>query len=203
MMFAGLLMLAVVSSAVTHNIPVDAEWVEGELDWEWLTYCSGTPAWLSWGGTYRGTWFDLEDFYPGVTNALISEVELWFYHNSSYPWDTSDAYAELWEGGSYGPSSELDQQIVTAQHLTPVYIYYDPPVEVPADFWVLVNTEMSAGGWPSILGDNSEEPVPHSFYSDDFIVWEPWFDGRNYFVAVLAEFDNLGAISWGELKSMF
>jgi len=201
-MILGLIALAVVSSAGTHDIPVEAEWVEREMDWEWLTYCNGTPGWLSWGGTYRGTWFNLEDFFPGVTTALVSEVELWFFHSSSYPWDTSDAFVELWEGCSYGPGSELDQQIVTAQHLTPVYIYYDPPIEVPGDFWVLVNIEMSAGGWPSILGDNSAEPVPHSFYSDDFIVWEPWY-GRNYFVAVLAEFDDLGAISWGELKSMF
>jgi hypothetical protein len=74
---------------------------------------------------------------------------------------------------------------------------------VPGDFWVLVNTEMSAGGWPSLLGDDSSQPVNHSFYSDDFIVWEPWFFGRNYFVAVLADVDAISCTSWGCLKTLF
>ena len=201
-MLIGLLVLVSVSSAGTHDFPVDAEPAERETDWEWLTYCNGTPGWMSFEGTYRGTWFDLEDFYPGVTDGLISEVELWFFHDDSYPWDTGDAYAELWNGNSSGPVNLLDRQIVTAVNMTPVYIYNDPPIEVQPNFWVLVNTEMSAGGWPSILSDNSEEPEPHSFFSDDFVVWEPWL-GRNYFIAVLAEYDALSAISWGELKSIF
>jgi hypothetical protein len=198
-----LLMLAVASSAETQDIPVDTQLVATEMDSEWFTYCSGSPGWLSWEGTYRGTWFHLEEFYPGVTNGFISEVELWFYHNSSYPWDTSDVYVEVWGGDSSGPVNLLDQQMVTALHMTPVYVYYDPPLEVPDDFWVLLNTEMSAGGWPSILGDDSEEPVAHSFYSNDHSLWEPWLSGRNYFISVLADCDELSGISWGELKSLF
>ncbi len=203
MVFISLLILAVASNAVSHNVPVDTEWVEGEKDGEWLTYCNGTPGWLNWGGTYRGTWFNLEDFYPGVTSGFVSAVELWFYHSADHPWDTADAYAEIWGGDSSGPAYQLDQQFLTALNMTPVYVYYDPPIEVPADFWVILNTEMSAGGWPSILMDNSEEPEPHSFYSDDFVVWEPWSDGRNYFIAVLADCDELCGTSWGELKTLF
>ena len=197
-----LIILILPASGVTE-VPADGCLPEVEMDWEWLTYCSGTPGWITWGGTYRGTWFHLEDFYPGVSETALSASEFWFYHHSSYPWDSSDAYIELWNGDENGPVLQLSQDILTAVHFAPVYVYHEPPVEVPGDFWVLVNTEMSAGGWPSLLGDNSAQPVSHSFFSDDFIVWEPWFFGRNYFIAVLADVDAISTTSWGCLKTLF
>ncbi|HPF31831.1 MAG TPA: hypothetical protein PK907_02330 [Candidatus Sabulitectum sp.] len=198
-MFLAIIILAV---AEMTDVPVDEFLPEVEMDWEWLTYCSGTPGWISWAGTYRGTWFHLEDFYPGVSETALSASEFWFYHHSSYPWDTSDAYIELWAGEENGPAAQIRQDIATAVHFAPVYVICEPPETVPGDFWVLVNTEMSAGGWPSLLGDDSSQPVNHSFFSDDFIVWEPWF-GRNLFIAVLADVDAISSTSWGCLKTLF
>ncbi len=198
-MFLAIMILAV---AGMTDVPADDLLPEVEMDWEWLTYCSGTPGWISWAGTYRGTWFHLEDFFPGVSETMVSASEFWFYHHSSYPWDTSDAYIELWTGNENGPAAQIRQDYVTAAHFAPVYVFYEPPETVPGDFWVLVNTEMSAGGWPSLLGDGSAQPVSHSFFSDDFIVWEPWF-GRNLFIAVLADVDAISSTSWGCLKTLF
>ena len=39
---------------------------------DWLTYDDGTPGWLTWHGTYRGVWFNLNDFVPGATQSLHS-----------------------------------------------------------------------------------------------------------------------------------
>ena len=178
-----------------------------EKDSDWLVYDNGSPAWLTWGGTYRGVWFNMQDFIPGATSATIEQAELWFYHHSEHPWDTSDVYIELWDGDSMGPTGQLDQQMATAIHYAPIYIDYDPAITTADEnFWVLANTEMSAGGWPSILGDGMQGSVYHSFYSDDFIVWEPWDIGGacNYFISVYATLNAaFDATTWGALKTTF
>ncbi len=177
-----------------------------EKDADWLVYDDGSPAWLTWGGTYRGVWFNIEDFIPGGGNGQLEESEFWFYHSADRPWDSSDVYLEIWNGDAMGPTAQLDQTMVTAIHYAPVYAEYDPQVAVEDNFWALANTEMSAGGWPSILGDGAQGSIFHSFYSDDFIVWEPWDIGGacNYFVSVAWNpadaFDNT---TWGSLKATF
>ncbi|MCD4775852.1 MAG: hypothetical protein K8S15_07345 [Candidatus Aegiribacteria sp.] len=55
------------------------------------------------------------------------------YHSSAYPWDTSDFYAEVWDPVGYPdtgmyPYELLDRQVVSAEHLTAVFNYYDPPL---------------------------------------------------------------------------
>jgi len=180
-------------------------------DGDWLQYDDGSPMWITWGGTYRGVWFNILDFIPGMNNGTLEQSRLWFYHHASYPWDTSDVYVEVWNGDAMGPVTQVDQTMITAIHYAPVYVAYTvlptPVCPVEQNFWLLVNTEMSAGGWPATLGDgNTPGTIFHSFFSDDFIVWEPWdINGAcNYFMAVnwtfITAFDNT---TWGSLKATF
>ena len=177
-----------------------------EKDADWLVYDNGTPNWLTWGGTYRGVWFNTEDFIPGTTGGMVEQAEFWFYHHSSYPWDTSDVYIELWNGDAMGPTAQLDQTMITAIHYAPLYVHFGTPRStVEQNFWAFANTEMSAGGWPAVLGDGEQGSIFHSFYSDDFIVWEPWDIGGacNYFISVYAELGAFDNTTWGALKTTF
>jgi hypothetical protein len=174
-------------------------------------YDDGTANWLSWAGLYRGVWFNTQDWVPGAGGATLSSLEFWFYHHASYPWDTASFYAELYNGGAAAPATLLDQTSVTALHYSPVYtdyteFFYPWGIEVEQNFWGVVNTEMSAGGWPSILGDNTPQPVSHSFFSDDFIVWQPWVMGgatANDFFIRGESCLGLDETTWGSIKTLF
>ncbi|PIE52728.1 hypothetical protein CSA37_04725 [Candidatus Fermentibacteria bacterium] len=200
--------LAVLSLvAFAGQIAVDLGPV-GNGDGDWLNYDDGSPKWLTWGGKYRGTWFNVQDFFPSETNGWLEQSRLWFYHHASYPWDTSDFYVEIWNGDVSSPMTQLDQQTATALHYAPVYVDYSH-LDVEQNFWCLANTELSSGGWPSILGDG-QNPDPsgidHSYFSDDFIVWEPWnINGACfYFIAVNWNEPNaLDNTTWGSLKATF
>jgi len=172
-----------------------------QKDADWLVYDDGTAHWLTWGGMYRGVWFDVQDFVPGTTGAAIEQSEFWFYHHSSYPWDTSDVYLEIWNGDNTAPVTQLDQTMVTAVHYAPVTASYATPLAGEQNFWALANTEMSSGGWPATLGDNTAGT--HSFFSDDFIIWEPWGDLGDYLVRVYATPGALDNSTWGSLKAAF
>ncbi len=171
---------------------------------DWLRYDNGTPLWAPWKGTYRGVWFNLQDFFPSYQSAHIGTSEMWFYHFSEKPWDTSDVYFELWNGDATGPTTRIDQTLVTAVHFAPVYASYDPGFLVSQHFWCIANTEASTGGWPSLLSDGMGGTIYHSFYSDDFIAWEPWDIGGacNFFISVLPSL-SLEATTWGSIKSVF
>jgi len=172
-----------------------------------LQYDDGTAHWLSWGGLYRGVWFDLDDFVPYQPGCYVHYTEFWFYHHASYPWDTTSFYAELWSGDASGPVDQFDQTSMVATHYAPVHAYYSPDIATGVDFWGLVNTSMSSGGWPALLGDNSPNATDHSFYSDDFILWEPWIviggTASDYFVRVSENFGALERESWGSIKGLF
>jgi hypothetical protein len=175
---------------------------------EVLSYDDGSAFWLTWGGLYRGVWFDVTDFNPAMSGLAANYMEYWFYHHSTYPWDTASFYSELWNGDAAGPSAQLNQTSMIATHYAPVHANYSPVIETGADFWGLANTSMSSGGWPSILGDNSPNATDHSFYSDDFIIWEPWIVGgataSDYFVR--ASGTLIGALdseSWGAIKGLY
>jgi len=185
-------------AAFAGQTSVDLDPVQ-RTDGDWFRYDDGTAKWLSWGGMYRGVWFNTEDFVPGMGEWEMFDSEFWFYHDASYPWDTSDVYIELWNGDATGPATQLDQTQITAVHYAPVYAVYSAPVWVEANFWALANTEMSTGGWPASLSD--EFPLGHSFYSDDFIIWEPW--AGDYFVAVEPCVYALTGTTWGTLKAVF
>jgi hypothetical protein len=174
-----------------------------------LQYDDGTANWLTWVGTYKGTWFHVGDFIPSPTSWYAENLEMWFYHHSSYPWDTASFYAELWNGGPAGPSTELDQTSISALHYAPVYADYNPwLIPTGMDFWGVVNAELSAGGWPSLLGDNSASSPSHSFYSYDFITWEPWLAGHptasDYFIRCSGVgTSGLEEATWGSIKGLF
>ncbi len=127
---AVLLILASFSTA--GRVAVD---LPGPQRYDWLKYDNGTFNWLTWEGTYRGVWFNLQDFIPGATGFEIGISQMWFYHHTSYPWDTGDFYMELWNGDAMGPMTRLDQTMVTALHLTPVYTNYNPKIETEQNFW--------------------------------------------------------------------
>ena len=125
----------------------------------------------------------------GQLKACIQQADLWFYHHSSLPWDTSDFYLELWNGDTEGPSTRFNQVQATAIHYSPLIYTYDTSsyhLHLDDNFWCLVNTEMSSGGWPSIISDMQQGTIYHSLYSDDFLTWEPWENGGacNYFIRI-------------------
>ncbi len=190
--------LAVFANMVRVDLPVGS----GGFDVEVLQYDDGSAHWLTWGGTYRGVWFNTEDYLPGSTGFMLEAMEWWFFEHASYPWDTADFYAEVWNGDENGPVELLDSQLVSAMHYAGAFTYYDPPLECESNFWGLINTTLSAGGWPSVLGDNT--PGEHSYFSDDMIVWEPWGELGDYFIRAHGEFDlSLQTDSWGSIKALF
>ncbi len=164
-----------------------------------LSYDDNTAYWLSWSGLYRGVWFHPEDF--GFSGWVATHSELWFYHHSSYPWDTSSFYSLLYDGGSSGPAMLFDQTSVTALHYAPCMVTLTPSVYFNDDFWVLMSSEMSSGGWPSILEDYSAGATDHSFQSDDFSAWEPSPHG-DYFIRSVW-YNGLGSETWGAIKTLF
>jgi hypothetical protein len=178
------------------------------MDSQLYYYDDGTPNWLSWSGQWRGVWFEMEDF-GGAGNSLICDYsEFWFYHHASYGWDTALFYAELWSGGISGPETDISLTTVVAQHYTACLAYNDPPVDVGSSFWVLDESAFSSGGWPCILGDGSpQESENHSFFSDDFEIWEPWIiDGayaNDYLIRAHGSFLGLDESTWGAIKTLF
>lgn len=177
----------------------------GGLTDDVFAYDDGSAYWLTWGGISRGVWFDLEDFVPGASGGEVDSLEFWFYHHPSRPWDTSYFYAEVYNGDEGGPVTLIAQVSVSAEHFAPCYVVFDPPLEVPADFWVIVNTEMSGGGWPGLLMDDGPNftGASHSFFSDDWMVWEPMEMG-DYFIRVHGDaLAGLSASTWGRLKTLF
>lgn len=181
-------LLVVLSGSVRFDSPLYV----GGTDYL-FQYDDGTAYWLTWNGVFRGTWYDLNDF--GFSGSWYNvQSQLWFYHHASYPWDTASFYCELYSGDESGPVSQLNQTSVTAAHYSPVYASYNPAIFCPDNFWILVNTELSAGGWPALLSDDSPNWTgsAHSFYSDDFIEWIPWVPVST----------GISRMTWGAVKSI-
>jgi hypothetical protein len=188
------------------NAPLDRPLPVGGTDAA-FQYDDGTAYWLTWGGLYRGTWFHAQDFSPWGYGFTIESLEFWFFENMG--WDTNHFYAELWNGGgAEGPGILIDQTSVTAAHYTAVYSYYSPPISLDANFWGIINTQMSVGGWPSNLGDNTPQPVSHSFFSDDLSTWDPWLIqgtiANDYFIRANGTLlVGLDQTTWGAIKTLF
>jgi hypothetical protein len=165
-------------------------------------YDDGTAGWLTWGGSYRGVWFNAGDFFTDAVGVDVSMLEFWFFHHASYPWDVASFYAELWNGTSSGPAEELASASVMAMHMTPVYAEFDPPIAAEGNFWALVNTkEMSAGGWPSVAADANSTSPPHSFYWSGS-AWEPAI--ADYLFRAHGEpVLGLEEATWGSIKGLF
>jgi hypothetical protein len=176
-----------------------------------LQYDDGLATWLTWGGLYRGVLFDLADFYEPVPGGFyVENVEFWFYHHSAYPWDTSDFYGEIWDGDAAEPGLLDAQAVLQASHYSAVNWSVTPPCSTAGQyFWVILNTSMSSGGWPALLGDGtpSTTGASHSFYSDDLMLWEPWIVSgdmaSDYLIRVEGEpmdASVLETMTWGLVK---
>jgi len=170
-------------------------------------YDDGTAYWVTWDGLYRGTWFHMDDFFPGAGGFDLSQLEFWFYDVGGMSWDTPHFFAEVWNGGSGGPETQLDQTSVTALNYAPCYSTYPSPLQTDPDFWSLINTEMSSGGWPSVVCDNTPQASSHSFFSDDFIAWEPWIvqgpTANDFLIRAYGQFSPLDESTWGSIKALF
>jgi hypothetical protein len=179
--------------------------------YDWIQYDDGTAVWLTWSGLYREVWFNIQDFSPGLPYTHVYGLEFWFFHHDSYPWDVSSFYGELYGCDEWYPVTQFSQTSITAIHYAPCYASYDPPISSDGiGFCAVVNTEISGGGWPSLLGDNTPNPVDHSFYSDDFIVWQPWVMGgataNDLFIRADAYTGwppGLDQLTWGAIKTLF
>lgn len=198
-----LLMAAVgFAAADSARLPEPVGTVPSDDD---LTYFDGTAWWLSWDGLYRGTWFNTKDFYGHSYNISVEETEMWFWHHSSYPWDTSEVYFEVYKGNQMAPNELLEQRETTATHYSAVVVDHGS-LYVEDSFWLMVNTELSSGGWPSILGDNSPNEVDHSFFSDDFSEWEPWVlqgpTANDYWIMATIGW-SLESETWGSVKALY
>ncbi len=170
-----------------------------------IQYDDGSGAWLTWEGVYRGVWFDVEDFIPLYRYDGIDHAEFWMYHDvQNHPWDTSDFYAELWNGDYMSPLVNLDTQELQAVHMAPVYAYYNT-ILTDSNFWLLMNTEMSTGCWPSLYADSTPSSEAHSYFSDDFYVWQPWSATGDYLIRALISvwYMELESDTWGSIKAVF
>ena len=196
------LMLVFLTSTAFANdfVYVENPSGSGSTDQECLRYDDGMVQCFTWGGTYRGVWFNTEDFLPGSSGFLLEYSELWFVFVGT----TYDCYAEVWVGGSSGPVTLLDRTLLVPFERIATY---EPPLDCGTDFWIILNTTLSSGGWPAAWSDGSPPAVDHSFYSDDFVTWEPWSNGStwgDYCFMGGGEFIlELGHMTWGEIKSVF
>jgi len=179
------------------NVYVQPPWPSPDV----LQYDDESAYWLTWSGMYRGTHFQAEEFCSYQLGCEVQGLEFWFYHHPDYPWDTSSFYAELWTGDLWGPVFQDGEDSLIATHYAPVTTSYSPPIwSEESGFWGLVNTEMSAGGWPSLLSDNTPNFLgqARSFYSEDMIIWEPWSPGASCSFLLSTE-----SASWGWIKGLF
>lgn len=167
-----------------------------------LSYDDGCPSWITWAGTYRAVWFGLSDFYtaPYPYNTQLFSSEMWFYHLSEFPWDTSEFSCELWSGDEGYPICEIASVSGIAQQYSAVTCQFNEQPYVPEVFWIILNTEQSTGGWPSNISDGTipSSGTDHSYFSNDFIIWEPWtIQGSTCYPM------KLESQSWGSLKNLF
>ena len=202
------LMLLLPLCMLADSFRLDSPLPTGSSD-DAFQYDDGSAYWLTWDGLYRATWFDAEDFIPGAPWVELHVLEFWFYHHSSYPWDTSAFMAEVWEGGVSMPADSIDANSVTAIHYAPCYVDYGwpgPGIELDSQWWIIVNAEMSSGGWPSLLGDNTPGTSNHSFFSDDFSFWQPWIlqgpTANDLFIRCWG-YLGLEPTTWGSIKTLF
>ncbi len=150
-----------------------------------LSYHGSSPEWIFNGGASRGTWFHLEDFIPGAEEFTVEWAEVVIYSS------TAPVFVGIWSGGGSGPSELLAQGELAGSE-----VWFSFPVLTGPDFWCLVDSNEPV----NILAD--ADPDGQSYYSDDFLVWEP-FDQGEFFISVGNDTESLSQISWGKIKNCF
>ncbi len=157
----------------------------GTMTGEGLSYHGAAPAWIFSGGVSRGTWFNVEDFFPGAAEFTVEWAEIWLYD------PPAPVFAEIWSGGESGPVNILAQK-----EFSGTTIWFDEPVITNGEFWCLVTSSDPV----NLLADN--DPDGHSFHSDDWLVWEQ-FDPGEFFISVGNITEELRRYSWAALKTAF
>ena len=155
-----------------------------------LSYHDGTPQMYVWGGTYRETWFHVEDFVPEATGYTVDWVDIWFVELAD------QVFLELWNGAVCPDAFLASVEIVENQYPNGTRIYFDPPVETGLDFCCVINTSASSGT-TSIITDGTSDG--HSLFSDDFTVWNV-YDLGEHFITIGQTDTSLQGISWGGIK---
>ncbi len=172
-----------------------------------LQYDDGVADWFTFEGEYRGTWFNLEDFYPvkDATGFVIEYAEVWFYHvYATHPWDTSDFIGEITDGTPDSPGTVFAHDSGTAVHLSPSYIYPMSPCTSGTNFTVTEIPQFSAYGAPSMASDVSPAANPRSFTVTtpgiiDFWQYDFLIRVNGYPVPPV----ELARTTWASLKSTF
>lgn len=171
-----------------------------------LQYDDGTADWFTFEGEYRGTWFNLEDFYPSLdaTGFVVNYAEVWFFHvYTTHPWDTSEFIGEITDGTPDSPGTVFAHDTGTAFHLSPSYIYPMAPCTTSMNFTVTEIPQFSEIGAPSIASDISPATNPRSFTVTSGIInyWQYDFLVRiNGYPIPPAE---LARTTWASLKATF
>lgn len=159
-----------------------------------LKYHTDQLQWYFQSGIGQGTWFHVEDFMPGPAGFTVEWAELGLYYPTALL--NSTMTVQIWNGGSEGPSEFLaSQEIQVPQTL----FIFDPPVDTAGDFWCILND----GGTPVgayIAYDYT--PQGHSFFTDDFVVWEGFTEGE-FFISVGCSTFSLESCTWGGIKGSF
>lgn len=203
-----LLALAAVLALATSYVKVEGlTGVTGLQDY--LQYDDGTPYWLIGGVAYYGTWFDIYDFVPEyIQDFWFDCAEWWFYHHPDLPWDTDMISLEIWHGDATMPDTQMVQNDLTALHLTPVYTYHYG-IKFNTEFWTICNTAVhSSTGSPTAIYDNTLNftGIPHTFGSDDWILWEPFVPADEAIDVLLRAMISpygLDSESWGGIKGLY
>jgi hypothetical protein len=164
-------------------------------------YDDTTAHWISWSGRWRGVWFEDEGGFP------LTGAEFWFYHHSSYPWDSSSFNCEVWMGDSSGPTELWVEEEHYAIHYQAVFFPVDFLWPMQDNFWIIQDTwPASLGGWPSVLGDDTPTTPPHSFHADEFCTWEPWTTDSgscDLIIRASSIMWGLESSTWAGIKSLY
>lgn len=170
-----------------------------------LQYDDGVPCWYSFSGGYRGTWFNLEDFYgTGVKGFVVDYAQLWFFHVATDPWDTSDFIGEITDGTPDMPGTVFASDSYVAVHQGAVDVFPFAPCTTGVNFTVTEVAAFSAYGAPSVYSDLSPSTSGRSFFADPpggINLWTYDYIIRVYGFPVFES--SLSRITWASLKSTF
>lgn len=171
---------------------------------------------------YRGVWYDVTQFDVNAIGFQITEVEYWFYEDPNCPWIDTTFDSEIYDAdmSSYEPGDPENPPAVVnpwlarengiaAQHYSPSYHTFSPPLIVDTDFWCFAH-RVSPNDGPECAFEIVEPQFPHSFKGNTFssltvLDWNPEGYGEFWF-RVHGEFiypAEMTSTTWGSIKALF
>ncbi len=170
-----------------------------------LQYDDGEPEWLALEGTWRGTWFRATDFCPEAQGFLLGGAEILLYTD---PGDIDLFTLSVHSGGPAGPGDLMYDTTIVAQLMQEPVIVFPESLQTDTDFWLVLHSQSTEGATVPLLGDGTPNSTSHSFYSMDFIQWEPWVvegpSANDYFIRATGSFlpdQPLEHRTWASVKS--